>query len=303
MEARISAGVDAKRARDKIAEALFGVNNADPNKLKMQLIERLATKLGIDLDEERSNFALGRAIEEAVKQLGLDSTQISKLEEELGLKAAGISLATAIDAIKNPYGDDNIRLLDGLSKAANGGRGSFDVARVVQRLEDVADPKTLEELKLGPQGHDPTRIEDAETRAERRQDIKALEASEKLEDVQEMQNAVKERNDKATRPVNTDETAPTANAAEDMILVLGATVEQTRDAAPGSDEPVQEPGTDDATQGNALAAADDTEINEVNAEAVEAVTAEELTKTQADVLSIFVDEIGLYELLKKKLAA
>src|SRR5690606_20317984 len=58
-EARISASTEAKRAQEKIAEALFGVDNLDPNKLKIQLTERLAARLGIDLGEERSNFSLG----------------------------------------------------------------------------------------------------------------------------------------------------------------------------------------------------------------------------------------------------
>src|SRR5690606_9462121 len=188
IEARISASTEARRAQEKIAEALFGIDNLDPNKLKIQLTERLAAKLGIDLGEERSNFSLGRVIEEAIKEL--DSTQIAKLEKDLGLDEAGISLATVIAAIKNSYGDDNVRLMEGLTKAANGGKADYDAARVLQRLADVADPKTLEELKLGPQGYDPTRVDDAATRAERREDIAALEASQKLDDVQKMQDAV-----------------------------------------------------------------------------------------------------------------
>ena len=110
VEARISASTEAKRAQDKIAEALFGINNVDANELKMQLTERLAVKLGIDLEKERSNYSLGRAIEEAVKEL--DLTQIAELEDELGLKDAGVTLATVIAAIKNPYGDDNTRLME-----------------------------------------------------------------------------------------------------------------------------------------------------------------------------------------------
>ncbi|CAD7030366.1 hypothetical protein REJC140_02823 [Pseudorhizobium endolithicum] len=295
-EARVSAGTEAKRAREKIAEALFGLNNVDPNELKIQLIERLAAKLGLDLEEERSGFALGRAIEEAVKDLGLDA---AKLEEELGLKAAGVSLATVIAAIKNPYGDDNSRLLEGLTKVANGGKADFDVSRVLQRLNDVADPKTLEELKLGPQGYDPTRVEDAEARAERQQDIQALEASEKLEDVQQMQDALEEHNDRAVKPDighGTGSGAATTDA--DIVLLLGATVEQARNTEADTDAPPAGPATDiahpveDAVPG---------EVTELNAEAHEELSAEAVTKVE--VLPVSVDEIGLYQLLKKKLAA
>ena len=300
-EARVSAGTEAKRAREKIAEALFGLNNVDPNELKMQLLERLAAKLGVDLEEERSNFTLGRAIEDAVKDLGLDVTAISKLEEELGLKAAGVSLATVIAAIKNPYGDDNSRLLEGLTKVVNGGKADFDVARVLQRLDDVADPKTLEELKLGPQGYDPTRVEDAQARAEREQDIRALEASGKLEDVQEMQDALEEYNDETVKPDighRTGSGAATTDA--DIVLLLGATVEQARNTEADTDAPPAGPAADiahpveDAVRG---------EVTELNAEAHEELNAEAVTKGEGEVLAVSVDEIGLYQMLKEKLAA
>jgi hypothetical protein len=296
-EARMNASAEAKWSEGKIAEALFSINNVDPNELKMQLTERLAAKLGIDLDEKRSNYSLGKAIEEAAKSL--DSTQITQLEEDLGLKAAGVSLATVIAAIKNPYGDDNARLMDGLTKVANGGKAGFDVARVIQRLEDVADPKTLEELKLGPQGYDPTRVEDAETRAERRDDIQALEASEKLEDVQEMQDAVKESNDKAVEGATPGE--PSA-AETDVILLLGATVEQAKETevVSGETEAVE---LDDAPASGDVAPVEGEAITEMNAEAMEDMAAEALTEAQTPILAISVDDIGLYELLKQKLAA
>jgi hypothetical protein len=296
-EARISASTEARRAQGKIAEALFGINNIDPNELKMKLTERLAARLGIDLEQERSNYALGKAIEDAVKDL--DPDQVAKLQKDLGLVDAGVTLSTVIAAIKNPYGDDNARLMEGLTKVANGGKAGFDVARVLQRLEDVADPKTLEELKLGQQGYDPTRVEDAQTRAERQGDILALEASEKLEDVQEMQDAVELRNDRAAKPG-----APggmIADATEtDMVLLLGATVEQSKSSDHADDALPAENGASpdsDAT----LAEVD--EPNDVNAKAMEELAAEVASETVPDVLPISVDEIGLYELLKKKLAA
>ena len=298
VEAKVSASIEIRRAREKIAEALFGINNVDANELKLKLTERLAAKLGIDLEEDRSNFSLGRAIEEAIKQLGLDHTAIAKLEDELGLKAAGVSLATVIAAIKNPYGDDNARLLEGLAAAANGGGAAFDVARVLQRLEDVADPKTLEELKLGPQGYDPTRVEDAQTRAERQKDIQALEASEKLEDVQGMQDVVAAQNGSALKPEGIGE--PKADAAAsgvELILILGANAEQAKktDAESAAEEPPAIPS--DVTG----AVEQPEEVTEQTAEAIEEMAL--IAANAAPVLPIFVDDIGLYELLKRKFAA
>ena len=297
-EARISASTEAKRAQEKIAEALFGVDNLDPNKLKIQLTERLAARLGIDLGEERSNFSLGRAVEEAVKTL--DSTQITKLEKDLGLDKAGISLATVIAAIKNPYGDDNVRLMEGLTKAANGGKADFDTARVLQRLADVANPKTLEELKLGPQGYDPTRVEDTATRAERREDIAALEASQKLDDVQKMQDAVEEGNRKTSEPAAAGKT-PSDNIETDIIAVLAAVAEQVQDGA--SDTGETPPITDgtEATDTTSEVTTDD--ITEVNAQAIEDLASDSLAAGQAALLPISINDIGLYELLKKTASA
>lgn len=297
VEAQVSASIEARRAREKIAEALFDINNVDANELKLKLTERLAAKFGIDLEEDRSNFSLGRAIEEAIKQLGLDHTAISKLEDELGLKAAGVSLATVIAAIKNPYGDDNARLLEGLAAAANGGGAAFDVARVLQRLEDVANPKTLEELKLGPQEYDPTRVEDAQTRAERQKDIQALEASKKLEDVQEMQDVVAAQNDSAVKPEEIGE--PKADAAAsgaELILILGANAEQAKktDAESAAEEPLAIPSDESG-------ALEQEELTEQTAEAIEEMAF--VAANAATVLPIFVDDIGLYEVLKRKLAA
>ncbi|MCF6369153.1 hypothetical protein [Rhizobium halophilum] len=297
VEARISASTESRRAQGKIAEALFGINNIDPNELKMKLTERLAARLGIDLEEERSSYALGKAIEDAVKEL--DSDQIAKLQKDLGLADAGVTLATVIAAIKNPYGDDNARLMEGMTKVANGGKATFDVQRVLQRLEDVADPKTLEELKLGPQGYDPTRVEDAQTRAERQEDIQALEASEKLEDIQEMQDAVELRNDRAATPRAPD--GEVADATEtDMVLLLGATVEQAKSSEHADNPP---PAESAASPENGVALGGLEEPNEVNAEAMEELAEDVSSQTGPDVLPISVDDMGLYELLKKKLAA
>ncbi|WJH41781.1 hypothetical protein N7E02_16085 [Aliirhizobium terrae] len=225
-EARLSASEDAKRAREKIATALFGTGNADPAALKMDLVERLADELGLDTDEARSSYKLGRALEEALK--GMAPNDVRDLSEKIGFADLGISMDTLLNAIKNPYGDDNERLSEALIKKANGGKLGTEVERVVQRMEDTADPKSLEELKLGPQGYDPTRVEDAETRAERLEDIQAAEAGQKLEDVQENQDEVEEKNDElGAKP--TDDGADATEAAS-ALAILAADAEKAEDA-------------------------------------------------------------------------
>jgi len=306
-EARISASDEAKRAREKITSALFGVNRTDPNELKIELVDRLASKLGIDTDEARSSYKLGKALEDALKEMTPD--QVGELAEDLGLNDIGVSMDTLLAAIKNPYGDDNQRLMEGLNKKANGGKLATEVERVVQRLEDVADPKTLEELKLGPQGYDPTRVEDEETRAERQEDIEAAEAGKKLEDVQKVQDAIEEKNDQAVSEPGaegTTETIPVDDAA--LLAVFAAAAEQAAKSdstgTADSQAPEETVATDETAKSNKALFAGEAPRGEFTADAVETLAEDKADEgAKAEILPVRVDEIGLYELLKRKLAA
>lgn len=310
-EARIGASEEAKRAKDKIATALFGSGSADPEKLKIDLIERLGKKLGIDTDAAKSGYRLGKAMEDVLKDM--TSTDISKLSEEIGLNDLGVTMETLVNAIKNPYADDSKRLKEALLKQANGGKLGTEVERVTQRLEDVADPKTLEELKLGPQGYDPTRVEDDETKAERQDDIKAAEAGKKLEDVQKTQDIIEKKNDEDVSEVDaagkggsTD--AASANAIA-LISVFAAAAEQIgnadQSANDNSAEEQDAAAQDKSSAKNQLPTnGSGTTPNELNADAIEELASPDMPgDNQAGILPVRVDEIGLYELLKKKLAA
>ncbi|UIY29693.1 hypothetical protein LZK73_01940 [Neorhizobium galegae] len=269
-EARISASEDARRARDKITSALFGVTKTDPNELKIGTVDRLAAKLGIDTDEARSSYKLGKALEDALKEMMPD--EIGELVENLGLEDIGISMDTLLSAIKNPYGDDNQRLMDGLNRKANGGKLDTEVERVVQRLEDVADPKTLEELKLGPQGYDPTRVEDAETRTERRADIEAAEAGKKLEDIQKVQDVIEKKNDKANAEPAADGATDTASVDDTALLALfAAAAEQvaSSDTSEAADSLVSEDSSSKDESSDAVLAENDAPTNEMAANAIE----------------------------------
>ncbi|CAN7584747.1 hypothetical protein [Neorhizobium tomejilense] len=303
-EARISASEDARRARDKITSALFGVTKTDPNELKIELVDRLAAKLGIDTDEARSSYKLGRALEDALKEMMPD--EIGELVEDLGLEDIGISMDTLLSAIKNPYGDDNQRLMEGLNRKANGGKLDTEVERVMQRLEDVADPKTLEELKLGPQGYDPTRVEDAETRAERQADIEAAEASKKLEDVQKIQDVIEKKNDKANAEPAADGATDTASVDDTALLALfAAAAEQAAgsDTGDAADSLVSDDSSSKDESSDAVLAENEAPTNEMAAKAIEELAAKNADQSYADIVPVHVDEIGIYELLKKKLAA
>ena len=325
-EARVSASEDVKRAKDKITSALFSVNHTDANEAKIQLVDKLAQKLGIDTDEARSSYSLGKALEDALKNMS--QGEADKLSKDLGLADMDVSMQTLVAAIKNPYGDDNQRLMDGINRQINGGKLGTEVERVVQRLEDVAKPKTLEELKLGPQGYDPTRVEDDQTKAERQQDIQAAEAGKKLEDVQKVQDVIKTKNDKDIKDAadgkTADKTDGTGDAAPQvdttLLSLFAAAAEQTAnaDSADRNDKAAEQDGAQDGPQGTAQDASSkdkstgqsdvpttggDTVPNDLNAKAIEELSSKTATDDQAGILPVRIDEIGLYELLKKKLAA
>ena len=308
-EARISASEEAKRARETITSALFGANRVDPNELKIDLINRLAGRLGIDPEEARSSFRLGKALEDALKSML--PTEIAELERDLGLDDLEISIKTLLAAIKNPYGDDGQRLTDALNRKATGGKLDTEVERVVQKLEDVADPKTLEELKLGPQGYDPTRVEDDQTRAERREDMEAAEAGKKLEEVQKVQDAVERQNESVkTQPVGAT-TGGQGKIPEDILLaVLAAAAEEARSPAPegATVDPISDPGKTDladiGSPSHPPSAVEelDPDAPDTLATALADISAQS-TRQETAILPVTIDEIGIYQLLKNRLAA
>jgi hypothetical protein len=294
LEARISNSTEAKRAQGRIAEALFGMNKVDINELKIQLLDKLGEKLGINREDGMYSYAYGRAIEGALKSVG--TSALDDLSKELGLEELDLSLTDLVAAIKNPWGDENDRLEKALDKQHGDGKTTTDErAKILQRLDDVSDPKTLEELKLGAQYSDPTRVEDDETNAERLDDIKAKEASEKLDDVKDRQDAINERHQENQTPGNTNgATVDPANIDDVLMLSLTAQAEtdkQTQDVSQHDQQ--AEAGVEGQGSTAALAGAETPDILQA---------AEEETDADGQTLSAStqVDDIGIYDILKRR---
>lgn len=298
VEAKISASEEAKRAKEKIAQALFGQGQVDINEMRMALIEQLGEKLGIDVEEAKSSYGLGSAFEEALKSLG-DSAK-RQIAKDLALDELNITLDQLVASIKNPYGTDNDRLKDALERKAGNGSGLADSRRVLQRLEDIADPKSLAELKLGPQYSDPTRVEDSETRAERVQDIASAEASQKLEDVQKAQDVLEQQNDLAVAlPEGAVDAVPSLDPAN-MLQILAAAAEQIEVVAAEDEAPDAEPTAEEQAEPVTSGEPDSEGAAQVMASKAEMIEDQQAENAlQPDILAVQVDEIGLYSLLKK----
>ncbi|TRL40502.1 hypothetical protein [Rhizobium straminoryzae] len=291
VEARISASQTNKRAQEKISEALFSVTKVDANALKVQLYQSLGKALGVEKTEDMSSYAYGRAIETALADLSPQDT--IALTKDIGLDTLGLKLSTVIEAIKNPSSDSSVAVQKALEKQhGDGTLTGGDAAKVLQRLEDVANPKTLAELKLGEQGFDPTRVSDAETEAEQQDDIAAREASAKLDSVQAMHRAIRERNDRTAN----DTDASADDRAQDVLATLAAAVETSRTGT-ARDTSQTTGSAQDRDKVSATGKNDSRPWTPRQAE-------EDIVRTDPGgaILAVSQDEIGLYRLLKPKTA-
>ncbi|MFS8124980.1 hypothetical protein QD336_21365 [Rhizobium sp. BR 250] len=254
------------------------------------LAARIAKGAGLTGKEEDFGEQMSKAI------MAMRATlpkNVSELEESTGLKQLGISARQMIAAIANPYGDEARAVKDALNDQAQGTRFmTRETLKIIQRLEDVADPKTKEELQAERGEERIGEINDAEVKAEREKDIKALDVQGKLEDVQELQDVVKEHIDASTGEKTDDAEGqgPVDISSEiALISVLASAPAQEAAPAENDNEPAQ---TDAAT--NPADAKDDAE-KLLDAHAI-------VEGDRAAILPISIDDNGLYELLKKKAA-
>lgn len=297
LKARMSMDETRARAKDKIETYLFDSSHVSVNELKVDLMERLGEALGLKQEDGESGFGWGRKLEAVLSTMDYASKRA--LEKEIGLDDLDISIDTLIAAVKNPYADDSEKLKAALELKAGGGSDTHvSQSRVMQRLEGIADPKSVEELKLESGLNDPTRVEDDQVRQERAEEISDKQAMEKLGDIQELQDATKAARDAA----GTDGDA-SAEALDTLSVLAGIA-----DAGAAADEAS---GSDAEARGAAQDLAEPSDDVETQARSgmIEAgiEPSDELPKPGDPLalppLQIHIDEIGLYSLLERKKAA
>lgn len=255
------------------------------------LAARIAQTAGLTGKEEDFGVQMSDAI------MAMRATlpkSVDDLEESTGLKELGVSAQQMIAAIANPFGDAARAVKDALNEQAQGTRFmTRETLKVIQRLEDIADPKTKEELQA-ERGEDRIgEVNDAEVKAEREQDIQSRDAQGKLEDVQELQDVVKEHIDAAAgeKTDGTEGQGPVDISSEiALISVLAATPDE--EAAPAEND--NAPAEADKAKTDATTTPADAEAL-LDAMAV-------VDDARNTILPISIDDNGLYELLKKKAA-
>lgn len=296
VNARISASSDARHAQSRIAEALFGMNKVDINELKMQLVNKLGEKLGISRDDGMSSYAYGRAIEDAMESIGAAGSR--DLIKELGLDELDISLKELVNAIKAPWGEENDRLEEALEHQHGDGRTTSDQrAKVLQRLDDASNPKTLQELKLGPQYSDPTRVVDEETRAERLDDIKVKEAAEKLDDVRDVQEVLKERLQKGGEKTEGERKSDDPDGVDDLLMLSLTAQTEINEQAQDMSAKAEETSAGDGATADSAATGDLDTVRQNDAEPGEKPMTDEndiVSGAQALAARMQLDDIGVY---------
>lgn len=194
-EARISVSKEAQESRGKIISAMLSHQHVSTNEMVMALADKVAEKLGIDTSKERSYLMLGKIIADLVEKM--DAGTRKALEEAVGLDKLGISISTFASALSDPTGAARQRLDEALLRTAGRSGVTEATSRIVARLEDAADPQSLEEIRAREVIDDPVRPKDASGREEQLQALQSAKAIENLEDVKLIREKLAEQSEAA----------------------------------------------------------------------------------------------------------
>lgn len=285
---------------DDISSILDGT--AENPTAMAELMARFAARAGIvreaDEPEKLFNERVGQVIREMRQQL---PESVLSLERSSGLHELGISARDMIEAIAQPYGPEAQAIQAKLDEKASADKTlAGDLSKVLQRLEQVADPKTLEELKVERFKRDPTEVEDGETAQEREEDIRVLEAADKLDDIEKQQDAVKKANEAAREnPGSGPSTDTQTDASLETIQVLAAGAEIAKSGTTPADDATGSTGQEPVTvEDDGQMSDEDQAIMLARAGTPE--DSDQARDAANEILTIHVDEDGIYDYLARK---
>lgn len=260
------------------------------------LVARLALTTGVTQGEDEADADFQQRLSAMLtRQRGELPADVAALEKTSGLSDLGLKARDLVAAIRDPYGPEAQRVKDALADKADAEKAlTPEMRKALARLEDAANPKSLEELKLDRTRRDPTRVEDAETRREREETIGKLEAGRKLEDVEKLQDAVGRVHEAAAKD---KADGKTAGEVLDTIQLLAAGAEATEVARKTGSKPDQShEGSTDATAGTSGEAVR-------NLDAAGARERQEQEEAKKEIFALRVDDNGVYDLITRQLVA
>ena len=147
------------------------------------LVARLALAAGVTQGETEADADFEQRLSGMLTRLrGELPVDVATLEKQSGLSDLGLTATDLVAAIRNPYGTEATRVKEAFAEKARDEKAlTPEMRKVLARLEDAADPKTVEELTLDGVSRDPTRIEDAETTREAMRSLNAASLREQQE--------------------------------------------------------------------------------------------------------------------------
>lgn len=221
-KARIAVSKEAQESRGKIISAMLSNQHVSTIEMVMALADKVAEKLGIDTSKDRSYLMLGKIIGDLIDKMDVGARR--GIEEAVGLDKLGISIATFASALSDPTGAARSRLDEALLKTAGRNGVTEATSRIVARLEDAADPQSIEEIKAREQIDDPSRPKDAAGQQERLEALESAKAFANLEDVQVIREKLAEQTKEAVA-------GDAAIEDGDLLLLLAAIPHESSEGA------------------------------------------------------------------------
>ena len=260
------------------------------------LVARLALATGVTQGEDEADADFEQRLSAMLtRERGELPADVATLERKSGLTDLGLTASDIIGAIRNPYGTEAQRVKDALAEKAEEEKAlTPEMRKVLARLEDAADPKSIEELKLDRTKRDPTRVEDAETRKEREETIGKLEAGEKLEDVEKLQDAVGRANEDAVKG-KADGRTPTEAIDTIQLLAAGAEATEIDEKAPAKPDHDLSLETETPAESTGEAVR--------NLDAAGLIEQQEREEAKKGIFALRVDDNGIYDLITRQLVA
>lgn len=264
------------------------------------LVARLAFSAGMAQGENEADADFEQRLSSLLTRQRRELPEsVSSLEQKSGLADLGLGAIDLVAAVRNPYGVEAQRVKDALAEKAQEEKAlTPEMRKVLARLEDVANPKSIEELKLDRARRDMTRVEDAEVRKEREDTIHALEAGEKLEDVQDLQDAIGQAHEDRAKAVpgkRASGNAPTDALDTIQLLAAGAASSERPEKAAASTGTthLDDPSAKAETTGEAVR----------NLDVASAAEQAEREDARKEIFALRVDDNGIYDLITRQLVA
>lgn len=300
VKAQIKRSEELRQADSKISDYFFSEQSVDPHALLAKYAEKLGEKLGVEQNDGESAFSFGRRMLDAINDL--TPTTAMKLEKELGLSEVGLTLEDLANAFSNPYSAQGQHVEDVLVEANDGQPHSkiIDGKKVIERLENIAKDRSIEEMKVDLAHSDAGEVEDPE---ELKADIDKERASEKLEQVQKLADVIGD----AIQSGKPGEDPLSNDNVTTLLALAGNGDGATEMLAPsrGTDEPVASQSDDDG-HADALERSFGASEAELKA-ALGAVLNDQAEQGEKDATDDFDGELivqegedGVYKLLRRK---